>query len=113
MPATPKPPIVPAPRGETVRQRIVDLLRGGPLTSREISAEAGIRGKEVPRHLEHIRKSLQRGEGRLEIEPAGCRSCGFAFSKRERLDRPGRCPVCRGESIAEPRFSIRRGADEV
>jgi transcriptional regulator len=111
MPAKPKPPAVPAPRGETIRQRIVELLRGALLTPREISAEVGIREKEVARHLEHIRHSLHGGDVRLEIEAATCRKCGFAFVKRERLDRPGRCPVCRGESISEPRFTIRGGGD--
>lgn len=112
MPSTPKPPTVPALRVETVRQRIVDLLRGAPLTPREISAEVGIREKEVSRHLEHIRKSLKRAEGRLEIDSSICRKCGFEFSRRERLDRPGRCPACRGQSISEPRFSIRMKAED-
>ena len=110
--STPKSPPIPAQRQETIRQRIVELLRGSPLTSREISAEVGVREKEVARHLEHIRQSLHGGKERLEVEAAACRKCGFAFVKRERLDRPGRCPVCRGESISEPRFSIRGGETE-
>jgi len=108
MPTTPKPPSVPAPRGETIRLRIGELLRNAAVTPREISAAVGIREKEVARHLEHIRKSLHGGPEQLMVEPAACRKCGFVFAKRERLDRPGRCPVCRGESIAEPRFVIRR-----
>lgn len=109
MPTTPKPPSIPSPREETVRQRILELLRGPALTPREISAEVGIREREVARHLEHIRKSLHHTAGQLLIEPATCRKCGFAFAKRERLDRPGRCPMCKGQSIAEPRFSISGG----
>lgn len=111
MPTRPKPPTIPPSRGETVRQRIVDLLRGSSLTPREISAETGIPEKEVPRHLEHIRKSLHGAEESLEIVPAACRKCGFEFVKRERLDRPGRCPVCRGESISEPRFCVRMNGE--
>jgi hypothetical protein len=38
--------------------------------------------------------------------PAVCKKCGFVFAKREKLKRPGKCPVCRGESIREPRFTI-------
>lgn len=102
----PKGPTVPPVREETVRQRIAEILHGPPLSAREISAEAGIPEREVPRHLDHLRHSLQgRGE-QLHVTPAECRSCGFVFTKRERLARPGRCPVCRGQSIAEPRFSI-------
>lgn len=59
-----------------------------------------------------IRQSLHGGEVRLEVEAATCRKCGFVFAKRERPDRPGRCPVCRGESISEPRFSIRGEGEE-
>ncbi len=109
MSTTPKSPFVPAQRGETIRRRMVELLRGGPLTPREISAQAGIPEREVARHLEHVRRSLQGSEERLEIEPSVCRKCGFAFAKRERLDRPGRCPVCRGQSIGEPRFFVSGG----
>jgi len=104
---SPKPPPIPAPPQETIRQRIAELLHGEPLTAREISAAVGIREKDVARHLQHIRQSLHGGAVRLELEAATCRKCGFVFVKRERLDRPGRCPVCKGESISEPRFAIR------
>jgi len=109
MPTIPKASTVPAPREETIRQRIVELLRIAHLTPREISAAVGIREKAVAGHLEHIRKSLHSTDGQLEIDPATCRKCGFAFTKRERLDRPGRCPLCKGQSIAEPRFAILAG----
>ena len=111
MSSPPKPPPIPAQRQETIRQRIVELLWVESLTPREISALVGIREREVARHLEHIRQSLHGGEVRLEVEAATCRKCGFVFVKRERLDRPGRCPVCKGESISEPRFSIRGGGE--
>jgi hypothetical protein len=32
--------------------------------------------------------------------------CGFIFRKRDRLKKPGRCPVCHGEHIQDPLFSI-------
>jgi len=113
MPDRPKPPAVPAPREATLRRRIVEMLCGASFSPRELSAAVGIREKEVARHLEHIRKSLHGDREQLETEPAACRKCGFAFTKRDRLDRPGRCPVCRGESISEPRFAIRpRGGKE-
>lgn len=106
MPTAAKPPRVPSPREETIRLRIVALLRNAAVTPREISAAVGIREKEVARHLEHIRKSLHATSERFQVVPASCRKCGFVFAKRERMDRPGRCPVCKGESIAEPRFGI-------
>jgi predicted Zn-ribbon and HTH transcriptional regulator len=109
MPSLPKPPTVPAPRAETVRLRIVELLRIAHLNPREISAAVGIPEKAVADHLEHIRRSLHGSTEHLKVEPATCRKCGFVFTKRERLDRPGRCPVCKGQSIAEPQFAILAG----
>lgn len=91
----PKTPTVPAPRAETLRQRIVELLHIAPLAPREMSAAVGLPEKAVAGHLEHIRKSLHGTAEHLEIEPATCRKCGFVFARRERLDRPGRCPNCK------------------
>lgn len=103
---------------ETVRQEITALLEGGqgglkgglkggrPLSAHEISPLAGVSEKEVYGHLEHIRKSLNKSTRKLVIAPAECKGCGFVFKKRVRLKKPGRCPVCRSESIGLPLFSI-------
>ncbi len=102
-----KEPPVPSDRRETVRREIISVLRGYGLTAQEISAEVGVPEKLVYDHLRHIRLSLQRSDTPLSVTPAGCRKCGFVFKKRERLTRPGRCPVCRSETIDEPVFEIR------
>ena len=99
-------PIVLADRMETVRRRILSLLSGRPLTARQISAEVGIPEKEAYAHLPHVKRTVARLGGRLVVTPAECRQCGYVFRKRERPDRPGRCPVCRGESISEPLFAV-------
>lgn len=67
--------------------------------------------KEVYGHMEHIHKTLERSGRPLVVTPAECTQCGFMFKKRGRLTKPGRCPVCRGESIREPLFEV-RGAEE-
>ena len=86
----------------------MDILVGNSFTAKDISGEVGISVKEVFDHLEHIQKSLSRGEYALVITPSECKKCGFVFRKREKLKRPGKCPVCRGESIQEPLFSLRK-----
>jgi predicted Zn-ribbon and HTH transcriptional regulator len=101
-----KRPPTPAARGATIRQQIETLLEEGPQSARDISAAVGIPEKEVAAHLEHLRQSLRGGGRQLRIHPAVCRGCGFAFGKRDRLTRPGRCPACRGESISPPRFAL-------
>jgi predicted Zn-ribbon and HTH transcriptional regulator len=102
----PKTPVTPSPREETLRQGIIARLEVEALTALEISEQIGIAQREVASHLEHIRHSLHRQGRSLLVIPAECRSCGFIFAKRERLKRPGRCPVCRNQSISEPRYRI-------
>ncbi len=101
-----KEPFVPAEQHDTLRHEIVSLLDGHELSAREISETIGIAEKDVYGHLEHIQ--MHKRDLRLAITPAACRKCGFVFRKRERLKKPGRCPVCRGELIREPLFSIEK-----
>lgn len=104
----PKEAFIPQERHETIRQKIMDILEGKPFSAKDISGEVGISVREVFDHLEHIQKSISRGDYHLVITPAECKKCGFVFRKRERLKKPGKCPVCRGESIQEPLFFLRR-----
>lgn len=106
MKTKPKEPFVPPEKLDTIRQEMLSLLTGRTLSAREISAEVRISEKEVVYHLEHIRMAAQRGGGRLLITPAACKRCGFEFKKRERLTKPGKCPICRGQQIQEPLFSV-------
>ncbi len=86
----------------------MNVLTGATLTAKDISGKVGISEKEVYDHLEHIRKSLGGIHGLLAIFPSECRKCGFEFRKRERLRKPGKCPVCHGEAIKPPAFSIKQ-----
>ncbi len=107
----PKEPPVPAERIDTVRHEIVSALEGRTMSAKDISASVRIPEKEVYAHLDHIQKSMGRKERRLAVTPASCLKCGFIFKKRERLTKPGRCPVCHGEQIEEPLFSIEAPGD--
>lgn len=103
-----KEPPVPVQRHRTVRQAIREALDAGlPMTARELSAEAGVREREVYEHLDHIRRSSGKKGPALVLIPAECNKCGFVFIKRKRLTRPGRCPTCRKESITEPLFTFK------
>jgi predicted Zn-ribbon and HTH transcriptional regulator len=104
----PRKPSVPCPAEETLRRAISELIRDEPLSARELSERAHLKEKEVYGHLEHIRQSLHAQGSNLAVTPAECRSCGFVFSKRERLTPPGKCPICRSETIFEPLFAIRQ-----
>jgi hypothetical protein len=104
----PKEAVVPEERYRTVRKTIAALLAEGPLTARQISGELRIPERDVCEHLEHIRKTLEKGGSRLTVVPARCERCGFVFRKRVRLKKPGKCPLCRGESLEDPIFSIEK-----
>ncbi len=101
-------PFVPEERHATVRRQIMSIIEEGTVSAKEISSEVRIPEKEVYEHLDHIRRTLSKREHQLDITPAECAKCGFAFSKREKLKKPGKCPVCKGELIREPLFSLRR-----
>ena len=99
-------PALPEERQDTLRHTLLSLLEEGPQTAHELSGGAGIPEKEVYEHLEHLRKTLAKGSRHLAVQPAECKTCGFLFTKRQRLKKPGKCPACKGESIYEPVFSI-------
>jgi predicted Zn-ribbon and HTH transcriptional regulator len=88
----------------TIRKEILQALEQGPLTLREISQLFGVTEKEALEHLAHIVRSA--GPKRFQMAPARCNTCGFSFKTRTRLNTPGRCPMCRSESIVPPRFQI-------
>lgn len=106
MKSRPKEPSLPAERHETLRRLIIELIDGRALSAKEISGYSGMSVKEVSEHLDHIRRTLNTKTRRLRVVPAECRKCGFVFRKRDRLSKPGRCPVCKGEMITEPLFEI-------
>ncbi len=102
-----KPP-VPLVRQETVRKGILSALEGQTLSVKDISGAVRISEKEVYDHLRHIQRTINKGGTTLILTPAECKKCGFKFKKRERLKKPGKCPLCRAEAIQEPLFSIRK-----
>jgi predicted Zn-ribbon and HTH transcriptional regulator len=101
-----KAPTVPAERLATLRQQIMDLLQQHPMTAKDLSMAIGIGEKQIYPHLEHIQQSLRQQNRSLQVTPSICKQCGFAFKKRERYKKPGKCPVCRGEAIEEPVFFL-------
>lgn len=93
------------PVSATVRQELLERLRQGPSTLRELARELGLREVEAAEHLAHAFQSLGRGE-KLGEAPAACLECGFSFRKRDRLTTPGRCPRCRSERIRPAVFRV-------
>ncbi|HEX9943402.1 MAG TPA: transcriptional regulator [Thermoanaerobaculia bacterium] len=92
----------------TLRQRIAELLREGEWGFEELRRELEAPARLLEDDLRHIERSLRRGRERLRVEPARCLACGFTFHDRpaRHLHAPSRCPRCRSERIADPRFRI-------
>jgi len=104
----PEEPFVPVERRDTIRREIRSLLENRAFSAREISACIGVSEREVYEHLEHILRTINRREHNFVVTPAACKKCGFVFRKRERLRKPGKCPVCRHEMISDPFFSVKK-----
>jgi aminoglycoside N3'-acetyltransferase/predicted Zn-ribbon and HTH transcriptional regulator len=93
----------------TVPQRLREALAGrSPKTLKELSAELSVAEKELVGALEKLALSLRHEKGKLLVQPAYCLACGFEFESRQRLTKPSRCPSCRSERIAPPRYGIER-----
>jgi predicted Zn-ribbon and HTH transcriptional regulator len=95
------------PPERTPRQRIVDLITGNRLSSYQLAQMLGIPERQVEEHLTHVVKTIARDKTRKFIlDPARCQDCYFVFRDRRRLASPSRCPNCRSEGIAAPRYGI-------
>ncbi len=102
----PLEPKAPPKREQTPRQILIDLLGAQSYDVRQLSKEAHLSERDVIYHLEELQRSLKKSPMRLLIEPARCLSCGYVFETRERFQKPGRCPSCKGQRLSQPQFSL-------
>ena len=95
------------PPEQTPRQRIIELITGTRLSSYQLAQMLGIPERQVEGHLTHVVKTIAHDKTRRFIlNPARCQDCDFVFRDRSRLTSPSRCPQCRSEAIAAPRYGI-------
>jgi predicted Zn-ribbon and HTH transcriptional regulator len=86
---------------------MIELLQGTRLSSHQLAQLLGISERQVEEHLPHVVKTIARDRTRrFVLEPSTCPDCDFVFRDRTKLTRPSRCPSCRGEGIAAPRYGI-------
>ena len=95
------------PLERTPRQRIIELITSTRLSSYQLAQMLGLPERQIEEHLTHVVKTIARDKTRQFIlDPARCQDCDFVFRDRSRLTTPSRCPHCRSEAIATPRFGI-------
>lgn len=88
------------------RRNLIPLLLDNAMSLSQIARAVGESPKDVTQALGHLSKSLKHTEYDFVVEPAECRRCGFEFGP-EKLNRPSKCPECKGTWIAEPFFSVK------
>jgi predicted Zn-ribbon and HTH transcriptional regulator len=89
----------------TLRRHLHELLSHEPRSVSSLARELGLRRQDLEADLQHmLRSAAARGEA-IEILPARCKACGFAFGP-DRLAKPGRCPACRESRIQEAMIRI-------
>jgi len=98
----------------TIRERIIELLISTeePLDVRDIAAYLGLDPREadvIYDHLKHVAKTIRRSSGgrlQLVMQPPYCLNCGYVFKDLDRPRKPSKCPKCKSQRIAPPRFKI-------
>ena len=93
---------------KTFREHLLDLLSQQPRSVSSLARELGLGRGDVEDHLRHLLRSARAGGREVEILPARCRSCGFAFGT-DKLAKPGRCPVCKGTRLFEAQVRLSGG----
>ncbi|MDX1650681.1 MAG: transcriptional regulator [Myxococcota bacterium] len=93
---------------ETVRRRLARWLAAQEIDFETLRDALGLSPRALERELRHVARSARREGRRLVVEAPRCRDCDFAFPGREarHLHPPGRCPRCRTQRIAPPRFRL-------
>jgi predicted Zn-ribbon and HTH transcriptional regulator len=89
----------------TFRRDLLKMLTAQPRSVSSIARELGLKRGDVDDDFRHLIRSARAAGHIVNIEPARCRGCGFAFGE-EKLSKPGKCPVCRGTRIFEAQVSI-------
>jgi predicted Zn-ribbon and HTH transcriptional regulator len=99
---------LPPQRERTAPQAVAAAILERELDAREISQAAGLSEREVYAALAHVQRTAKSKGLRLRVAPARCAACGFLFAKRERLEKPGKCPLCRSTHVEPARFALER-----
>ena len=87
------------------RKKLIEMLRGNPMTVSQIARLVDESPGRVADDLNHLLRSLKHTEYKAVVEPARCRSCGFECSG-EKLTKPSKCPRCHSTWILEPKIAI-------
>ncbi|MGA1862721.1 hypothetical protein OWM07_07540 [Deferribacter thermophilus] len=86
----------------TIRQEIIDKLKEGYFTVKELSKILSLPEKEIIEHL----KEISKGRVKIQVKNPVCKKCGFKFTNLKHFKKPSKCPSCKSTFISEPEFKI-------
>jgi transcriptional regulator len=89
----------------TQRRQIGDMLKQ-PRTISSIAHELKLTREDVEDHVKHLLRTARADGQPVSVEPARCRSCGYAFDS-SKLTKPSKCPKCKGTRLYEPLIQIK------
>ena len=93
----------------TVRRQLIELLSHEPRSASSLARELGLHRGDIGDQLRHAIRSATAAGHLIEVIPARCKTCGFIFGS-DRLDKPWRCPGCRGSRIFAPLIRLDKAA---
>jgi len=94
----------------TVRRQLIELLAREWRSASSLARQLGLRRGDIESQLNHAVRSAIAAGYRVEVAPARCKDCGFLFGA-DRLEKPGRCPACKGSRLFEPQIRL-AGSDD-
>jgi len=90
------------------RLELSKALRLREWAAAELARHFHVPAGEIVEDLRHIQKSLKHSDESITVDPAECRKCGYCFSA-DKLNKPSRCPSCKGNRIRPPLLEIKAG----
>lgn len=90
------------------RKDLIDILLNRPCTVEELAELMQAKHKDVVDDLRHLLRSLKHQPYAAVIVPPHCKQCGFDRFKPDKLNKPSRCPRCKGSFVAPPRIYLER-----
>jgi predicted Zn-ribbon and HTH transcriptional regulator len=87
------------------RKDLLTLLSDQPRSASWLARALGLKRTDIEEDLRHAVRSARAMGHTVQVLPARCKVCGFAFDE-ERLAKPGRCPACKTSRIYEAQILI-------
>ncbi len=90
----------------TRREAIKQLLEEDFFSLQEIAFHYRAPLKEIIDDFNFIENDIKGSGQTLFMKPAQCKSCGYQYRDRRKVETPSKCPDCHKEQIEPAKFKI-------